>query len=186
MCIVEAAAVATILGAAVSAYGQIQSGRAAQGAAEYNAAVTRNQAIDTQQEGEVRAQQEQAQASADERTQRDRFRRLQATARATLGTSGQTGEGSATDLLAENASQGELDALTIRYGGDVRAGNLRRAAANSASALNSQAALYQYEGQQRKFAGYLGAGTTLLQAAGSFANTFRWGNNGLEFARGQS
>ena len=78
---------------------------------------------------------------------------------------------SITDLLAENAAQGELDALTIRYGGQVRADNLRRAAANSASALNSQAALYQFEGQQRKFAGYVGAGTTLLQAAGSFARS---------------
>jgi len=183
MCWVAVAAVATVVGSALSAYGQIQSGRAAAQAADYNATVTRNQAIATQQEGEVRAQQEQAQASADERTQRDRFRRLQATALASLGTSGQTGEGSATDLLAENASQGELDALTIRYGGQVRADNLRRAAANSASALNSQAALYQFEGQQRKFSSYLGAGTTLLQAAGSFGSTFKWGNNGLEFAR---
>lgn len=184
MCWVAVAAVATVVGSALSAYGQIQSGRAAAQAADYNATVQRNQAIATQQEGELRAQQEQQQAAADERIARDRFRRLQATARSSLGVSGQTGEGSATDLLAENAAQGELDALTIRYGGQVRADNLRRAAANSASALNSQAALYQFEGQQRQFQGYVGAGTTLLQAAGSFANTFRWGNNGLEFRGG--
>ena len=72
MCWVAVAAVATVVGSALSAYGQIQSGRAAAQAADYNAAVTRNQAIATQQEGELRAQQEQQQAAADERIARDR------------------------------------------------------------------------------------------------------------------
>ena len=171
------AAAASIGGTALSVAGQIQSGRAAQSAADYNAAVTRNQAIDTQQEAERRAQAETAQAGLDETAARDRQRRIQAQARASLGISGQMGDGSAEDLLAENAMAGELDALTIRYGGQVRADALRRAGASGAAALNNQAALYAYDGRVRANQAYLGAGTTLLASAGSFATNFRWGGS---------
>jgi len=167
------AVAASVGGTALSAFGQVQSGRAAQSAADYNAAVTRNQAIDTQQEAERRALAETAQATDDERIARDRQRRVQAQARASLGISGQEGAGSVEDLLAENASQGELDALNIRYGGTVRADALRRAGASGAAALNNQAALYAYEGRVRAQQAYLGAGASLLASAGSFAMNFR-------------
>lgn len=203
MCWAAVAAVATVIGTAVSAYGQYQSGRAQAGAASYNAAVANNQAIATQQlaqqqadaqrrEAETQAAAATAQAGSDEAIARDRFRRLQAAARASLGVSGQTGEGSATDLLAENASAAELDALTIRYGGAARADAIRRGAnlgadalvqqaGLNAGALNSQANLFRFQGSQAAFGGYLGAGTSLLTGAGQFARNFNWSNGGLQF-----
>jgi hypothetical protein len=100
------------------------------------------------------------QAAYDENQQRDRFRRAQASARASLGISGTTGAGSAEDLLAENAANAELDAQAIRYGGAVRA-----------NAYRSQAAMTSFEGSQRQTASYIGAGTNLLLAAA------KWGTN---------
>lgn len=154
MCIDPATAaiigtIATVAGTGMSIFGQIQQGQAASQAASYNAAVANNNAIAAQQQAEY-----------DENQQRDRFRRAQASARASLGISGQTGAGSAEDLLSENAVNAELDARAIRYGGAQRA-----------AAYRSQAAMTTFEGQQRATASYIGAGTNLLLAAG------KWGTN---------
>ena len=88
MCIDPATAaiigtIATVAGTGMSIFGQIQQGQAASNAASYNAAIANNNAIAAQQ-----------QAATDEQQQRDRFRRAQAAARASLGISGQTGAGS--------------------------------------------------------------------------------------------
>lgn len=203
MCDPTVAAIATVIGTAVSAYGQYQSGRAASAAGSYNAAAQQQQAATMQQYAQQQADATRAEADAqataaqqaaarDEAVARDRFRRLQATARASLGISGQTGEGSATELLAENAAAGELDAQTIRYGGVTRAAALRRGgaitadnilrqASLNAGALGSQAGMSLYQGQVAQQNAYIGAGATLLSGSGSFARNFRWGNNGLEF-----
>lgn len=154
MCIDPATAavigtIATVAGTGMQVFGSIQQGQAAQAASDYNAAVARNNAIAAEQ-----------QAATDEEQQRDRFRRAQAAARASLGISGQTGAGSAEDLLAENAATAELDAQAIRYGGQMRA-----------NAFRSQAAMTGFEGSQRATASYIGAGTNLLLAAG------KWGTN---------
>lgn len=139
--------IATVAGTGMQVFGSIQQGQAAQAASDYNAAVARNNAIAAEQ-----------QAATDEEQQRDRFRRAQAAARASLGLSGTTGAGSAEDLLAENAANAELDAQAIRYRGRVTADNYR-----------SQADMTQFEGGQRATASYIGAGTNLLLAAGQWA-----------------
>lgn len=154
MCIDPATAaiigtIATVAGTGMQIIGGIQQGQAASAAANYNAAVANNNAIAAQQ-----------QAATDEQQQRDRFRRAQAAARASLGISGQTGAGSAEDLLSENAANAELDAQAIRYAG-----------ARRAEAYRSQAAMTTFEGNQRATASYIGAGTNLLLAAG------KWGTN---------
>lgn len=133
-----------IAGAALSAYGQIQQGRAAQKAAEYNAAID-----------EQNAKLVDEQARYDERISRKESNRAMSKIRANYAFAGVTLDGSPLDVLQESAVNAEQDALLIRHKGEV-----------NALAYRNSATLQRYQGKQEKNASYISAASTLLSSAG--------------------
>ena len=128
----------------LSAFGSIQQGKAQQQMAEYNAQVAQNEAIAARQK-----------AAYDEAAHRRQVAQLKGTQRAGAAASG--GElldmGDIFDMTAEEA---ELDALAIRYGGQM-----------GATAAQQRATLARMEGKAAKQASYVDAGKTLLTGAKS-------------------
>jgi hypothetical protein len=113
-------------GTALSAAGAIASGRAQAQAAEFNAQAAVNQ------------------AAANEAQQRRNAARVLSQGRANVAASGIEMDGSPLEVMADSAAAAELDALTIRYGGQVRASQERMT------------------GGMARSAGYTGAASTLL------------------------
>ncbi len=147
-------------GTALQAIGAIQQGRAQSrqaqyqaNAAEYNATVARQNAVTAG-----------AQASAAEEQQRRDFRALQGQAIAAAAQSGTGLSGSNADVLAQNSVANELDALTIRYEGQMRA-----------RGLQAEADLQSYSAQASRRAAkdamkgaYLNAGAAILSGGSKF------------------
>ena len=146
----EVALALSLAGSAFGAYGQIQQGKAAKRAADYNAAIQRNQAIAAKQKAEFDADR-QRQVAAAQRAQ----------ARAGFAKGGVVMEGPPLLVLESSAEQAELDAQAILYGGDVQA-----------TGYEAQANLSEMEGASAKKAGYIGAGTTLLTGAGKAGSLY--------------
>lgn len=130
-------------GAAMSAVGSIQQGYAQKQVNQFNAQVAENNAASAR-----------AAAALDEANVRRRNEAIQGSVRARAAAA--TGDlgGSPLDLLASNASEAELEALTARYSGEVAAGR-----------QESQAQLDQMLGKQAVMRGYAGAAETLLSTA---------------------
>lgn len=63
------------------------------------------------------------------------------------------GSGSIVDVIRQNASNAEMDALTLRYRGEIEQAGLK-----------SQAKMKRYEGKQALYSGLAGAGSKLLTA----------------------
>ena len=133
-------------GAVVSAVGAIRKGQAEAGAANYNAAIMR-------QNADVAMSQSDA---ADQMLSR-RAEGVQGAAIAAYGASGVTSDsGSAVDVLASSARNASLDQLTSRYNYKLKAlGFLDQAGLDSANAQNSMQA------------GYLNATSSILRGASS-------------------
>ena len=146
--------------AAVSAVGAIQQGMAAaaqgqaqQNAANYNAEIKRQQAaLELQQAG------------AREEQQRRQSRQLLGQQQAALAQAGIGLGGSALDIEEQSAFLSELDALTIRYEGDLRAKGLLAGAEQSLYEGRAAAAA----GANARTASYISAGASLLSAAGTY------------------
>lgn len=165
-----------LAGAAVSAYGQVKAGLAAKSAgqaqqaaandqadvADYNATVAEQQANDAITRGQIDEDRYRQGVKAMVGTQRTTF------AAGNVDVSG----GSAVDVQAETAHQGELDALTIRnnatltaFGYKVQAYDLRRSAT-----IARKTGVYQAEaGETRAEASYIGAAGSILGTATSLA-----------------
>ena len=138
-----------IAGAGVSAYGAIKQGQAAQAAADYNAKVSKQNADIALQQADVQAEQQRRQA------------KLQlGQMRANYGASGLQLEGSPMEVLEDSARQAELDNLTIKYNGKLKA-----------MGFNNDATLSQFEGENAKSNSYFQAGGTLLSGAANAAST---------------
>lgn len=111
-------------GGIMSAFGAYSSGQAQQQQSNYNAQVERQQAM------------------ADEAAQRRRSSAILSQSRANIGASGVEIAGSPLEVMAQSAADAELDALTIRYGGEMRAqqaeyqGRVARASGNTSAATN--------------------------------------------------
>lgn len=131
--------------AAMSAISQVQQGNAQKSLANYNATVADQQATSTRQWAAYNADR-----------QADKARRLNANAEANFAANGMETEGSPLVVLADNAAQAEMDNLAIRGQGEAQA-----------SYYNAQAAGMRFQGSLAQRAGYIGAGTTLLQAGAS-------------------
>ena len=151
-------ATAVMIGsAAFGAYGQMQQADYHSQVAKNNAIIADQQATDALKRGEE-----------DERQHRLRVEALKGEQRSALAANGVIlDDGSALDILADTAEQGELDALTIRnnaereaYGHRVQAGNFR----SEASAAKSS--------------GYMSAGSTLLSGASSVSSKWKPGGSG--------
>lgn len=106
--------------------GTMQAARANANAANYNAAVSSNNAVAARD-----------QADADARRQRILGDKALGGIRAATGASGVTMEGSPLDVLGESAANAELDVLSIKYKGELRArGNESDATLDTARASN--------------------------------------------------
>lgn len=145
----SAASVFTGIGGLVSTVGQIRQGNAAANAANYNASMA-----------EQNAAQVEAQAAEEERRSRLNAKKELGSARANYGASGVQIDGSALDVLQESAANAELDALTIKHSGAVKAQMFR-----------NEAALSRYEGKEQKRGSRLAAAATLANTASEISRT---------------
>jgi hypothetical protein len=143
-----AAAVVTLVVAAVGAYVQYEQAQGQAKILKYNAKEAQKQAEIERQKQLFEARQ---QAEADRRTR--------ASARALQGTSGvAVGEGSSLLVDLDSAKQAEMNYQAIRYAGDVRV-----------RALTAQAAIDRAQAGNVATQGTVGAGATLL---GGFASAY--------------
>lgn len=130
----------------VTAGGAIMSGQQQAAASEYNAEVAEQNAVAAKQK-----------AAYEEEAHRQNLKKIMSSQRALYGASGVDIEGSPLLVMEDTAAQGELDALAIRYGGDV-------AAAQQRSAAN----LYRMQGRNAKMSGFWNAGSSLLSGASKY------------------
>lgn len=146
----------TVGAAGLGAIGSIQQGFASKQQAEYNAGVAEQNATAARQ-----------QAALDESTSRKKSAMLLGTIRARAAAN--TGDigGSALDVLSDSAAEAELEALTLRYRGEVRARQ-----------MESEAAIERRRGQSAVLEGFVGAGTRLLTAGGYAMKAYGGGDGG--------
>lgn len=132
-------------GAAVSAVGAIQQGKAAKAAGQFNATINRQNAEITREQTIQQVRQH----------DREQYLRMGAI-KAAQGKSGGTAAGSVLDILADTAAQGEIQRQDIVYRGALaERGYLNTATLDETSGANAEKA------------SYLAAGSELLQGAGS-------------------
>jgi hypothetical protein len=136
-----------IAATALSAYGNIQQGKANQKAHDYNAAMLRQSAEVEQQQGGQR-----------EEAQRRQARQVLGTQAAAFAQSGGGSGGSAADVMKQSATNAELDSLMIRYESDLKS-----------KGLKNQAAGEVYAGKVAKQAGYYGAVNSVLSGGSTYA-----------------
>lgn len=149
------------MSAVFKAFGSIQQGKAqyetAQSqayASEYNAQVAESNAKSVLE-----------QSNAREESQRRNFRALQGEAIAAGASSGTTLEGSNTDVLRQNAVNNELDALTIRYEGQMA----NRGLMAQAAMARYNAAQLRRNGKSALEGGYINAAANILDGVSEAA-----------------
>lgn len=145
----------TLLGTAVSAYGQYQAANAANKQADYQAKVAANNAAAAEMEAKFAEQQGERNAEA----QRRKTAIMIGAQRARMGASGAVVDsGSFLDLTLDTAKQGELDAMALLNEGKMQAWRSRVQGSN----FMAQSDLYK----SSKTNPFLAAGGTLLEGAG--------------------
>jgi len=149
-----AAIAATVIGAGVTAYGQIQQGKSANAIAQRNAQIMNRNATIAQQNAEFNAK---LQEREDSRKRKNQQAGLQASGVEIY-------EGSNLIAFANQEWTDEINAELIRRGGENEAANLRM-----------QAGVTIAEGQAAQTAGYTAAGGSLLTGIGSAGMDYRVG-----------
>ncbi len=180
MCeIATIAAVASIGGTIMGAVGQLQAGDAAAKAANYNAAVARNNQIIAEQQAQDALKR--GQIAEDE--QRRKTAQIRGAQRASLAASGVAlDQGAPLDILGDTAAFGELDALTIRNNADREAYGYRVQGMNFAA----EAGLADARAGAARQAGMIGAAGTLLSGAGTVMDRWAQRNKGSKPGGGNS
>lgn len=144
----------SLASAVFGAASALSQARAQKRLASRNAAIAEQNAIQIKNE-----------AAFEESVKRSETQRLKASQRALQGVSGGgVDTGSSLLVLEEQAVAGELDALTIRYKGDVGAARAR-----------NQAGTDRFEGELAKKTGVLRAGTSLLTGVTRAASSVQSG-----------
>lgn len=144
------AIVAAIAAASVSAYGAHQAAKSQEDVADYNAKVARNNAIAAKNS-----------ASYDADRLRDRNKRLRATQATSYLKAGVTLEGSAQDVMYDSALEGEMDALSVVYKGQLE--------------INSQGAgadIYKMQGGAARQTGQYAVASSVLSGVGSAGSAY--------------
>jgi hypothetical protein len=153
------------VGAATTAYGQVQAGKAAEGQANYQAAVGRNNAIIAERQ----ARDSEERGAADELAQRRQTAAILGKQRAGMAANGvDLSSGSPLDILGDTAAFGELDALTVRSNAAREAYGYR----NQGAQFTSDAAATTIAGKNSRKASYIGAGSTLLTSASQMGGDY--------------
>lgn len=146
------ATIGSLAGTAFSVVGALNKASAESSAAKTNAEVSRQNAVAASE-----------QAAAEEARQRRIARQVQGAGRAAVGASGVSLEGSPLDILEQNAINEELDALNIRYRGQL-----------AARSANIEADQYSLSARTAKTSGYLSAAGKLLSgAASAYGNYYK-------------
>jgi hypothetical protein len=140
-----AAKAASAVSGVVGAIGAVQQGRSQAKIGEYNAKVAENQAIAARQK-----------AAFDEDRQRQQARMFAGKQRAGLAAAGGE-QGDAGDVLSMTAEEAEIDALAIRYGGNI-----------AAQSAMQQGALAKAQAKQASKSSYMQAGKSLLTAGSAY------------------
>jgi len=136
-----------IIGTVVAAGGAIYSANAQQNESRYNRQVAERNATIVQQ-----------QAAVSEAAARRDARRAIGKAEAGYGASGVVGsEGSPLEVLQDSATEAELDALTIRYNGELGAMGYR-----------DDATMARMRGSNAQTEGYFRAGSAILSGAANY------------------
>lgn len=149
----------------VGAGGAIMSGEAKSASAEYNAEVSARNKTQADRNAVIAGE------AASEQTaiQSQKTRSTIGGIKANQAASGvDVNSGSAVDVRSSAAELGELDALTVRSNATKEAYGYTTQSAN----FGAQSELDKAEASNDETAGYLGAGTTLLSAAGTGASNF--------------
>lgn len=153
----------TLIGAGTSAIGAASQGRAQAQAAQYQAAVARN----NQAVAEWQAQDALARGRVAEQNQRMKTSQFTGAQRAAAAASGvDVNSGSAADLQADAAMLGELDALTVRSNAGREAWGHRVNAANA----GANAGMLDWQGKQARAAGDWTAVSSIIGGASSLAD----------------
>ena len=155
-------AVVAVVGAAVTAYGQVQQGKAQQKAANYSSAVARNNQIiadraaaDAIERGKVEASLQQRATAA-----------LQARQRVAFAANGVVvDQGSASDIVGDTAELGKFEELRIRNNAAREALGFQTQGMN----FGAEAGLQTYQGAAAAQAGRTAAAGTLISSVGSVA-----------------
>jgi len=135
------------VGTGVSVYGQVTAAEQARSIGKYNAKVAENQAKQVEMD-----------AAENIRRKRKENRKLLATQRGRYAKGGVVMEGTPLELLAESAGNLELEVLDYNRQALLEQQNLR-----------AQGAMDRATGLMQARAGYISAGSTLLQGAGQAA-----------------
>lgn len=149
-----------LIGGAVQAVGAIQAGQAQK--AEANARAQANQY--NAKVKEMQAGIERSQANAREEQQRRKGRQILGAQRAGIAQAGIGFTGSAVDIMEQSADLAELDALNIRYEGELRSTGLLA----DAEAELYEADVNRMAGRNAMKAAYINAGSALIGGASNY------------------
>lgn len=150
-----------IASTAMQAIGAAQQGKAAQQQAEYDAGVSRRNAKVLEMQAAVEGQQ----AARAEEKQRREGRKVMGQQAAGLAQAGVGFSGSALDLTAESARNIEMDALNIRYEGQLKAQGLMADAESQRYKAEGQI----FAGKQAKAASRIGVASALISGGAGIA-----------------
>lgn len=165
MSFVAAASIASMV---VGAYSAISAGQAAAAQAEAQADYQSKMAAYNAQVQENNAASIREQTSAREDAQRRMVRIQQGKERASIAQSGLAATGSLLDVYDQNAVVNELDILNTRYSGEMEARGLSAQAQATRFQGAAESGLLRSQASNSRTAGYIGAGSALLNGATSY------------------
>jgi len=159
----NASIIFTVLSAATSAIGAMQKGSADQQAAQYQAAVARNNQIIANQNAQYAIEK----GRAAEEVKRERTAQMISSQRMRAGAAGLTlDSGSPLRIQEDVAQQGEIDALTIRNNAAREAYGWE----SQGMGYAAQAQLDEMRGRSAREAGTLGAFSSIVGGASSVSD----------------
>jgi len=162
------AAIAVAASAVVGAAGAARAGDASQKQGEFQAQVSRNNAIIAEQNADYAVRAGQAKAAQESMQGAAKIGRI----RAAIGASGvDVNTGSAADVQESQAVQSSLDVETIMHNAQLEAYGYR----TQGKSFEAQAILDKAAGDEAKSAGNIAALGTLIGGAGSAAATWTKG-----------
>lgn len=155
---------------ATQAYGQIQQGRIASSAAQYNARVAEMEAEAVRKSAAFEAQTLTQQSAIEKRQiEREKSRTISAQ-RARYAKAGVlVGQDTPLDVMADTAAEFELDLAANRYNLETGLERLRYERETGIRRSKSEAAYQGLLSKQYRSAGYIGASGTLLSGAYEYA-----------------
>ena len=171
MCVAALPAIglaASLASTAFGVYGSIQQGKAAEQQANYQAQVSRNNAITSQRQAADAIER----GKIEEDQHRKKVQQLLGSQRAGISGSGfDLGDDTSLSILGDTAAMGELDALTIRNNAAREAWGFEVQGSN----YTAEAGLAKMRGQNAKTASMWQAGGDLLGGAAKFATDYKTG-----------